>query len=457
VTPMSQTPVRAALVAARRAITVLAVVGAPASAQLGVFNPPPGPQGTFAIRGAKIVPVAGPEIANGTVVISGGKIQAVGASVAVPNGATIIDGTGLSVYPGMTDAGTTMGLSEIPQGAAATVDVSETGNFNPNAQAFFGVNPHSAHFGVARVVGITNVLSHPTGGVLSGQATLLNLAGSTVPEMALVPRAALVVELPRAGFGGRRGGGGFAAFAGAQNTQDVNRTRQLQLDSLRTMLKDAAAYGDVIDAYAKDKSLPRPRQDVVLASLVPAVRGQMPAIFVADRANDIREAVTFAEDNKLKPIILGGRDAWQIAPFLKQHNVAVLLASTMELPSREDDPYDVNYSAASKLAAAGVRFAITSGDAGSEVRNLPYTAGMASAFGLSKDDALKSVTLWPAQILGVGDRIGSIEVGKVANVVVTDGDLLEARTNTKYLFIDGRPVPLDTKHTELNAQFKDRP
>jgi imidazolonepropionase-like amidohydrolase len=444
-------------VAARRAITVLAVVSAPAAGQLGVFNPPPGPQGTFAIRGAKIVPVSGPEIANGTVVISGGKIQAVGASVAVPNGATIIDGTGLSVYPGMTDAGTTMGLSEIPQGANATVDVAETGNFNPNAQAFFGVNPHSAHFGVARVVGITNVLSHPTGGVLSGQATLLNLAGSTVPEMAVVPRAALVVELPRAGFGGRRGGRGFAAFAGAQNTQDVNRTRQLQLDSLRTMLKDAAAYGDVIDAYAKDRSLPRPRQDVVLASLVPAVRGQMPALFVADRANDIREAVTFAEENKLKPIILGGRDAWQIAPFLKQHNVPILLASTMELPSREDDPYDVNYSAASKLAAAGVRFAITSGDAGSEVRNLPYTAGMASAFGLSKDDALKSVTLWPAQILGVGDRLGSIEPGKIANLVVTDGDLLEARTNTKYLFIDGRQVPLDTKHTELNAQFKDRP
>lgn len=456
-TQMSHTPVRAALVAARRAITVLAVMGAPASAQLGVFNPPPGPQGTFAIRNAKIVPVTGAEIANGTVVISGGKIQAVGANVTVPNGATIIDGTGLSVYPGMTDLGTTMGLSEIPQGAAATVDVAETGNFNPNAQAFFGVNPHSAHFGVARVVGITNVLSRPTGGVLSGQATLLNLAGSTTPEMAVVPRAAMVIELPRAGFGGRRGGGGFAAFANAANTQDVNRTRQLQLDSLKTMLKDAAAYGDIQDAYAKDRSIPRPSQDVVLASLVPAVRGVMPTLFIADRANDIREAVAFAEENKLKPIILGGRDAWQIGPYLKQHDVPVVLTSVMELPSREDDPYDVNYSAPSKLAAAGVRFAITSGDAGSEVRNLPYTAGMASAFGLSKDDALKAVTLWPAQILGVGNRLGSIEAGKIANLVVTDGDLLEARTNTKYLFIDGRQVPLDTKHTELNRQFKDRP
>ena len=129
----------------------------------------------------------------------------------------------------------------------------------------------------------------------------------------------------------------------------------------------------------------------------------------------------------------------------------------MDLPSREDDPYDVNYSAPAKLAAAGVRFAITSGETGAEVRNLPYTAGMAAAFGLSKDDALKAVTLWPAQILGVGDRFGTIEVGKVANLVVTTGDLLEARSDTKYLFIDGRMVPLGSKHTELNATFKDRP
>jgi imidazolonepropionase-like amidohydrolase len=212
-----------------------------------------------------------------------------------------------------------------------------------------------------------------------------------------------------------------------------------------------------MDAYAKDRALPRPRQDVVLAALVPAVRREMPVLFVADRANDIREAVAFAEEMKLKPIIVGGRDAWTIAPWLKQRDVPVLLGSVMDLPSREDDPYDVNFAAPSKLAAAGVRFALTSGDQGAEARNLPYTAGMAAAFGLSKEDALRAVTLWPAQILGVGDRFGSIEVGKVANLVVTTGDILEARTDTRYLFIDGRQVPLDTKHTDLNVKFKDRP
>ncbi len=435
-------------------LTMLAAL--PAAAQLGSFNPPPGPQKTFALTNAHIVPVSGPEIASGTIVISAGRIQAVGASVTVPAGAQVIDGTGLRVYPGMMDAGTSIGLSEIGQGANATVDVSEVGSFNPNAQAFFGLNPQSAHIGVARVVGITHVVSRPTGGILSGQAALLNLAGSTAPQMAVNRNLAMVIELPRSGFGGR-GFGGFQAAQNASNTQDVNRTRTRQLDSLRALLKDAEAYGKTMDAYARDKTLPRPKQDVVLASLVPTVRGQMPVLMVADRATDIKEAVGFAEENKLRVIIVGGRDAWQITAFLKDHDVPVLITSVMDLPTREDDPYDVNYGAPAKLAQGGVRFAITSGDAGSEARNLPYTAGMAAAFGLSKDDALKAVTLWPAQIFGVADKLGTIEAGKIANLVVTDGDLLEAKTNTKYLFIDGRLVPLDTKHTDLNDKFKDRP
>lgn len=435
-------------------LTMLAAL--PAAAQLGSFNAPPGPQKTFALTNARIVPVSGPEIASGTIVISAGRILAVGASVTVPAGAQVIDATGLRVYPGMMDAGTSIGLSEIGQGANATVDVSEVGSFNPNAQAFFGLNPQSAHIGVARVVGITHVVSRPTGGILSGQAALLNLAGSTAPQMAVNRNLAMVIELPRSGFGGR-GFGGFQAAQNASNTQDVNRTRTRQLDSLRALLKDAEAYGKTMDAYARDKTLPRPKQDVVLASLVPTVRGKMPVLMVADRATDIKEAVGFAEENKLRVIIVGGRDAWQITTFLKDHDVPVLITSVMDLPTREDDPYDVNYGAPAKLAQGGVRFAITSGDAGSEARNLPYTAGMAAAFGLSKDDALKAVTLWPAQIFGVADKFGTIEAGKIANLVITDGDLLEAKTNTKYLFIDGRLVPLDTKHTDLNDKFKDRP
>jgi imidazolonepropionase-like amidohydrolase len=435
------------------------VAATAASAQLGSYNPPAGPQGTFAIKNAHVFPVSGPEIAGGTVVISNGKILAVGANVAIPAGAQVIDGTGLNVYPGMMDAGTSLGLSEIPQGASSTVDVSEIGSFNPNAQAIYGINPHSSHVGVARVVGITSVISRPTGGIISGQAALINLAGFTVPAMTVVPRAAMVIELPSAGGGGRRGGGAaaFLAAQGGANQQAANQLRIRQLDSLRQILRDADAYGKAVDAYEKDKTLPRPKHDAVLASLVPAVRGQQPVMFPAERAADIRAAVAFAEEMKLKPIIVGGRDAAEVAAFLKQHDVSVIFDDVLALPSREDDPYDANYATPGKLAAAGVKFAITSGDCCSEVRNLPSVAGMASAFGLPKDQALRAVTLGPAQIFGVADKLGSLEVGKIANVVVTDGDLLEAKTNTKYLFIDGRMVPLDTKHSMMNDLFKNRP
>jgi imidazolonepropionase-like amidohydrolase len=440
----------------RAALGAILLCASTAGAQLGSYNPMPGPRGTYAIRNAKIVTVSGAEIPQGTVVIGAdGKIVAVGANVAVPAGAQTIDASGLTVYPGMMDAGTSMGLSEIGQGAAGTVDISETGSFNPNAQAIYGLNPHSAHVGVTRVVGITHVASLPTGGIISGQAAIVNLAGWTQPEMQVVPRAAVVINLPRSGFAGR----GFGAFAAQQagSTQDAQRARERQLDSLRQMLRDAEAYGNAIDAAERDRSVPRPNRDVVLASLVPAVRGQMSVIFTADRATDIRAAVNFAKEMKLKPIILGGGDAYQVVSFLRENNVPVILSEVMSLPRREDDPYDVNYSGPGKVQKAGVRFAISAGDQGAGVRDLPYVAGMASAFGLPKDEALKSVTLYPAQLMGVADKFGSIEVGKVANLVVTDGDLLEAKTNTKYLFIDGRPVPLGTKHTELYETFKDRP
>ncbi len=422
-----------------------------AHAQLGSYNPPPGPQETIAIKNAHIFPVSGPEIQSGTIVISGGKITAVGANVTIPAGAKVIDATGMNVYPGMMDAGTSMGLSEIPQGSASGVDIAEVGNFNPNAQAIYAINPHSAHIGVARVVGITSVISRPTGGILSGQAALVNLAGFTAPEMQVVPRAAMVIDLPKSGGG--RGRGGFGGGA-AGNPADQARQNARQLDSLRTILRDAAAYGNAIDAAEKDRTLPRVRHDVVLASLVPYVRGLMPVMMPADRVTDIKAAVAFAEEMKLKEIIIGGRDAPEIAAYLKQHDVPIVYTSVLQLPPREDDPYDYNFSGPAKLAAAGVRFSITSGDCCSEVRNLPSVAGMASAFGLPKDQALRAVTLGPAQIFGVSDKLGSLEVGKIANVVVTDGDMLEAKTNTKYLIIDGRIVPLDTKHTQMYDIFK---
>lgn len=419
------------------------------SAQFGNDDPRPGPQATFAIEHGHIYPVSGADIPNGTVVISGGKITAVGASVTPPADARVIDATGMNVYPGMIETANATGLAEITEGANATVDDAEVGRLNPNVQAFFGFDPHSAYIGTDRIVGITSVVTAPSGGLISGQAALMNLDGDTPPMMAVVPRVAMVINLP----GGRGGRGGGFGFGGQAQPQNDNTT----LDSIRTILRQAAAYGNELDAYAKDKSLPAPVHDVVLASLVPVARGEMPVMFPAENEAQIRAAVNFAEEMKLKPIIVGGSDAWRMTDYLKQHNVPVVVTSVMAMPSREDDPYDANYAAPGKLAAAGVHFAIAAGEPNPDIRNLPFVAGMASAFGLSRDDALKAVTLWPAEIFGVGDRLGSIEVGKIANIVVTDGDLLEARTNTKHLFIDGREIPLENMQTRLNDEYKGRP
>ena len=221
-------------------------------------------------------------------------------------------------------------------------------------------------------------------------------------------------------------------------------------------MRDAEAYGRAHDAYAKDPKLPRPDQNLVLEALVPYVRGERPVIFNAARESEMRGAIKFAEEMKLKPIISGGDDAWKIAALLKEKNVPVILTGILDLPIREDDFYDTLYENAAKLKQAGVSFCISSGDNGANARNLPYYAGMAAAFGLPKTDALKAVTLYPAQILNVADRLGSIEVGKMANLVVTDGDLLETRTHVRHLFIDGRQVPLNSRHTDLNDAFKNR-
>ena len=410
-------------------------------------------RGTYVIRNAHIIPVSGPDIDNGSVVIRDGKIEAVGANVSVPSGAQSIDDRGLSVYPGMMDAGTAMGLVEVPQGAAGTVDTAELGDLNPNAKAIIAINPHSAHIAITRVDGVTSAVSLPSGGLISGQAAIINLVGTTPQEMAVVPYAALVINFPRTG----RRGGEF----GAEQQPDVNLAETLtanerQIDQIRKLARDAESYGRAQDAYAKDKSLPRPDQNIVLEALVPYVRGERPVILRADREAEIRGAIKFAEEMKLKPIILGGDDAWKMASFLKEKDVPVILSGIQSLPPREDDAYDTLYEGAAKLKAAGVRFCISTGNSGADVRTLPFHAGLAAAFGLSKEEALKAVTLYPAQIMGVSDRLGSIEKGKLANLVVTDGDLLEVRTHVRYLFIDGRLVPLVSRHTQLNDAFKDR-
>ena len=408
-----------------------------------------GKAGAFAVTNARIVTVSGATIENGTILIQDGRIAAVGANVSVPAGAERIDGRGLSVYPGMIDAATNLGLAEIQLGANATMDIAEVGDMNANAKVINAVNPHSSHVNVTRVNGITTVLSMPVGGTIAGQAAVINLWGSTQGEMSVVPAFGLVVNFPRVttstGFGQPQ-----VEFS------EAVRQRDRRLEDLKKTFRDAAEYARVKDVYAKDKNLPYPGVNLKMDAMIPYVRGERPVIFRAERERDIRGIARFVEEMKIKGVIIGGQEAWKAADLLTKNNIPVIYTNIYNLPVRDDDEYDYLFEAPSKLQKAGVKFAVSTGNDGAEVRDLPYQAGLAAAFGLSKEDALKSVTLYPAQILGISDRLGSIEQGKIANIVVTDGDLLEPRTNVRYLFINGRMLPLTSRHTELYEQFKDR-
>jgi imidazolonepropionase-like amidohydrolase len=409
-----------------------------------------GKAGTFAIKGAKVVTVSGETIENGTVVIKDGKILAVGATAAIPGDAQVIDGKGLSVYPGMIDAATNLGLSEIQLSADPTVDVAESGDMNANAKAVVGFNPHSSHVNVTRVNGITTVLSFPVGGVIAGQSALMNLNGSTQAEMALVSTHSLIVNFPRISTFQGFGGGPQLDF------NEAVKQRDRRLEELKKNFKLAEDYARIKDATAKDAALPRQAVDLKMEAMIPYIRGEKPIMFIAERERDIKSVVKFVEEMKVKGVIVGGQEAYKVAEGLNKNNIGVVFTNIYNLPVQDDDAYDYLFSAPSKMQKAGIKYCISTGNDGQEVRDLPYQAGLASAYGLSPQDALKSVTLYAAQVLGVADKIGSIENGKIANIVVTDGDLLEPRTNIKYLFINGRLLPLTSRHTELFERFKDR-
>ena len=406
---------------------------------------------TYAIRNARIVTVTGPVIDNGTVVIANGKIAAVGANVSVPSGAKVIDAAGLSVYPGMMDSGTSLGLEEIGS-VAGTQDQAEIGDNNANIHVDVAIHPDSSHIPVTRVNGITTALTEPEGGTIAGQSALINLDGWVPREMLLKPRVAMHINWP-GGFGG--GGGDFGGF-GQRLTNEARRQQETQIENLKKILRDARAYADAKDARAKDASLPKQDVNLKFEALIPVVRGQMPVVISANTERDIKNAIAFADELKVKMILSGGVEAYRVAGQLKAKNIPVIVGPVLRMPNREDDPYDAPFTNASLLSKAGVKIAFQTRES-AEARNLPYNVGQAAAFGLPKDEALKAVTIYPAEIFGVADQIGSIEQGKIANLIVTDGDPLEVLTQVKYLFINGHQVSLSTRHTELYEKYKARP
>jgi len=404
---------------------------------------------TYVIRGGTVVPVVGAQIPNGTVVIQNGKIQAVGANVQGPQGATVIDATGLFVYPGMIDGGTELGLVEIGSVPGST-DTREIGDFNPQDVALTAVNAHSELIPVARVNGVTTVITSATGALMSGSAALVDLWGWTPDEMAVKPHVAHVMSYPSAGGGGRGGGGGF----GNRPAGDAAETMSRQVRALRDFLADARSYADV-KAKTSASTPNAPRVNQAMEALIPVLRGEVPVIFDVSSVEQIRGVLTLADSFKLKVIIRGARDAWRVADTLAARGIPVIVGPTTQAPG-PDDPYDALYAQPGVLAKAGVKIAFQSSGA-SDVRNLPYNAALATAYGLDMDEAIKALTINPAQIFGVADRLGSLEPGKVANVVVTTGNPLDVRSNVKHLFIRGQAIPLTDRHTKLYEQFRARP
>jgi imidazolonepropionase-like amidohydrolase len=432
-------------------VTLLSMTGAPAAAfaQSVILNNP-GKKPTVAIRNATIYPVTSPPISNGTIVFANGVITAIGTNVPIPSGAITIDGGGLSVYPGLIDSGSQVGLTEISS-VAGTNDVTELGDLNPNARAEIAVNPHSNLIPVTRVNGITTVLVEPDGGVISGQSALMQLSGWTPREMVLKAPVAMHIHFPRL-----RSGAFDEQPQDEEAEKESRKNYNSQVEKIRDILRDAQAYAKAAEARSKDGNVRRFDRDVLLEALMPVMEGREPVVMHASVVRDIKAALKFADEFKLKMILADADDVAQVIPDLKSRNIPVILGPILALPPREDDPYDLVFTNARTLYDNGIRFAIQTSDS-HNARNLPYHAAMCAAFGLPKDVALKAITIYPAEIFGVADRIGSLEVGKIANVVVTDGDPLEIVTHVKRLFIGGEDISLDTYQTLLYEKFKQRP
>ena len=412
---------------------------------------------TYAITHARIVTLSGAPIDDGTLIIKDGKIAAVGANVEVPAGARVIEGKGLQVYPGLFDAVTQMGLSEI-SAVSSTVDSSETGSFNPDVVAATAVSPSSEHIPVTRASGITEVVAVPASGgfdsgggrsMVGGQASAFSLAGWTMDDMQIKRSVAMVINWPTI----QTRTFDFATFTRKDKPYaEAKQEYDKQVNELTDWIDRARHYAQAI-GHGGPSDFER---DVKLESMAPVVRGQLPVLVFADRARDIRNAIEFCDKQKLKMILAGGEEAYKLKELLRSKNIPVILRPMLSLPEEEDDPYDRLLTQPEELSEAGVKFAIASFD-NSFARRLGQNAANAAAHGLSHDEALKAVTVYPAQILGLSDQVGTLDTGKIANVIVTDGDPLELTTDVKYLFIRGQLTSTDNRHKRLFEKYSNRP
>lgn len=401
----------------------------------------------YLITGATVHPISGPVQMNSNVLIENGKIRAVGVKVEVGPDTVRVDGKGLHVWPGMIDSASQLGLAEIGQVPSAT-DSRENGDYQPDIRATTAVNPESIQFPKVRYNGITEAMVFPIAGVVSGQSGVITTLGSTVEKMRIEPSIGLDVTVPEGVPAQVR------AFLPREEVEKRDAAVKDQRRQLRDYLEAARRYAEASDAGNLLS------KDIKLDSLRPFIEGKKPVLFHADGQDAIRWALSTAKALHLKVVLVGAGDAWKVAKQIKDADASVIANPPVgECPEAdtpgEFDPYDTAMAFGSVLESAGVRFSFAS-QGWDTAMNLPYRVGRMCAYGLSHDAAMRALTLDAAKILGIDDRYGSLEAGKVANVIITDGDPLDVTSHIRYLFIDGKPVPLESRYTDLYRKYMNR-
>jgi imidazolonepropionase-like amidohydrolase len=397
------------------------------------------PAHPIALVGATIHPVSGPAIRDGILLLDRGKIVALGTEIEFPDETERIDVTGRHIYPGLFDPLSNLGLTEI-NSVRATRDDTEVGPFNPNVRAAVAVNPDSELIPVTRSNGVLLTLTAPQGGLVSGQSAVVQLDGWTYEEMTLLLSAGLHVQWPR--------------MSNLLENPPSSRRAVSGQDELATLRQHFAHAR----AYQKARQSGSEKIDVRWEAMLPVLERQLPLIVTADEIRQIQSAVAFADREQVRLIIYGGYDAPHCAELLIKHKVPVIVGGVYRLPLRRSDPYDDAYTLPERLRQAGIPFCISTADrfGAANMRNLPYHAATAAAFGLPRDEAIKAITLYPAQILGVADRVGSLEAGKDATLIITTGDPLETATQVRGAYIEGRPVVLNDRHKRLYRKYREK-
>jgi imidazolonepropionase-like amidohydrolase len=411
---------------------------------------------TILLNGATVHTATGDTLSPGDVLLRDGKIAAVDKTIAA-EGATRVELKGEHLYPGLILLDTALGLTEI-EAVRATADAAEVGEFTPDVESWVSVNPDSELIPVARANGIAYFEPVPEGGIVSGQSALVTVDGWTTEKMTTKTGVALhliwpAMELETAPRGRAR------SRTKPKSVEEQAKDRRAKVQSTIEFFEEAKAYAKAKDAAANGKATP-PERVPAWEAMLPYVHGERPIVVHANEIRQIKAVVAWGTTNNLKMIIAGGRDAWMIAGLLAARQIPVIYEHTYTQPNRDFEPYDVHFKAAEVLHQAGVKVVFSMGprpfDAGLS-RNLPYSAAQAVAFGLPESEALKGLTLYPAQLAGVADRLGSIDAGKEATLFATDGDILDNRTQVKRLWLAGREISLESRHTRLYEKYRSRP